>query len=67
MITEVFNVEGMSCEHCVNAITGEVNKLSGIEKVAVDLKANTVTITADPVDRVAVEAAIVEAGYTVVG
>jgi copper chaperone len=67
MNTEVFKVEGMSCEHCVNAITGEVNKLSGIEQVIVDLKANTVTITADPVDRSAVEAAIDEAGYTVVG
>jgi copper chaperone len=64
--TQVFKVEGMSCDHCVNAITGEVTKLAAVSEVKVDLTANTVTVTAEPIDTEAIEAAIDEAGYTVV-
>ncbi|MDR2699596.1 MAG: copper ion binding protein [Nitrososphaerota archaeon] len=37
-------VEGMSCEHCVNAITRAVNALSGVFNVTVDLKTKTATV-----------------------
>ena len=67
MTTRTYAVEGMSCAHCVNAITGEVSKLPGVGEVAVDLAAKTVTVTGDPVDDNDVRAAIDEAGYTVVG
>ncbi|HMA46193.1 MAG TPA: cation transporter [Frankiaceae bacterium] len=62
-----YTVEGMSCDHCVHAITGEVAKVAGVGDVAVDLEAKTVTVTGEPVDDDAVRAAIDEAGYTVVG
>ena len=48
MTKTVINVEGMACEHCVNAITKAVSALSGVEKVAVDLDAKTVTVDHDP-------------------
>ena len=43
----VIKVEGMSCEHCVKAVTGAVTALPGIGGVDVDLKAGTVTVQFD--------------------
>jgi len=68
MTTETFRVQGMSCGHCVAAVTGEVAKLSGVREVAVDLAAGAVTVTSDePLARDAVAAAVDEAGYELVG
>jgi copper chaperone CopZ len=61
-----YTVEGMSCQHCVNAITNEVTKVPGVVDVGVDLNGGTVTVTGDRVDDAAVRAAIDEAGYEVV-
>jgi len=63
-ITTTYAVEGMSCEHCVNAVTTEVRGLAGVTNVAVDLSDGLVTVTsAGPPDDAAVAAAIDEAGY----
>jgi copper chaperone CopZ len=59
-----YTVEGMTCGHCVAAVTGEVGKVPGVTDVAVDLAAGTVTVTGSPEDA-AVRDAIDEAGYTV--
>jgi len=63
----VLSVEGMSCEHCVNAITKAVKALSGISKVAVDLAAKSVVLEYDssktPLDKIKAE--IEEQGYDV--
>jgi copper chaperone len=67
MSVRTYTVEGMSCDHCVKAITGEVTQLDGVDAVAVDLSAGTVSVSGDDVDDAAVAAAIDEAGYTVVG
>ena len=62
----IYDVEGMSCQHCVNAVTEEVSKVPGVEQVAVDLEGGKVTVTtAGAVDDAAVRAAVDEAGYTV--
>jgi len=65
---EVFNVEGMSCSHCENAVKGAVGELSGVDNVVVDLKCKNVTVYFD--DDLTTEAAIVNAiedqGYDVV-
>jgi copper chaperone CopZ len=66
MTTRTYSVDGMTCGHCVNAVTGEVTKVVGVSGVDIDLDAKTVTVTGDPVDDAAVRAAIDEAGYTVV-
>ena len=60
-------VEGMTCEHCVNAVTDEVGKVPGVTGVAVDLANKTVTVTGEAIDDAAVGAAVDEAGYEVVG
>lgn len=66
MSTRTYPVEGMTCGHCVAAVTGEVSKVPGVSGVDVDLAAGTVTVTGEPIDDGAVRDAIDEAGYTVV-
>lgn len=60
-----YNVTGMSCQHCVNAISGEVSAVPGVTDVAVDLTGGTVTVTGTELDDAAIRAAIDEAGYDV--
>jgi copper chaperone len=67
MAVRAFSVEGMSCDHCVHAITDEVSKVDGVSAVDVDLDRKTVTVSGDEFGDDAVSAAIDEAGYTVVG
>jgi copper chaperone CopZ len=67
MSTRTYMVEGMTCGHCVNAVTGEVSKVTGVTGVTVDLDSKTVTVTGDAIDDAAVAAAVDEAGYTLVG
>jgi copper chaperone len=67
MTTRTYSVEGMTCGHCVDAVTGEVAKVAGIADVCVDLGAKTVTVTGEHLDDTAVRAAIDEAGYIAVG
>ena len=66
MSVRTYTVDGMSCDHCVKAITSEVTQLPGVDAVAVDLANKTVSVSGDDVDDAAVAAAIDEAGYTVV-
>jgi len=63
--TVVYSVPGVSCEHCRSAIETEVGRVPGVERVAVDLEAKTVTVAAEPLDEAAIVAAIDEAGYDV--
>jgi copper chaperone len=65
--TTVWTVEGMTCGHCVKAVTEEVAAIPGVTEVDVDLDSGRVTVTAeaDPSPD-AVAAAIDEAGYTLV-
>ena len=64
--TTTFTVAGMTCEHCVRAITEEVAKLDGVTAVDVDLGSGTVAVTAGaPIDPAAFAAAVDEAGYEV--
>ncbi len=64
--TATHPVVGMSCGHCVNAVTEEVTKITGVTGVDVDLEAATVTVASDaPLDEQAFAAAIDEAGFEV--
>ena len=57
-------VPEMSCQHCVNAITGEVSQLQGVRNVAIDLGTKHVRVDADEsVTSQAVVEAVNEAGY----
>lgn len=57
-------VPDISCDHCKNAIEGEVGQLDGIERVDVDVAGRTVHVVGDVTDE-QVRAAIDEAGYAV--
>lgn len=64
MMTTSYAVIGMTCEHCVNAVTEEVNEIEGVSVVSVDLESGKLTVTSeDAPDREAVRAAVDEAGY----
>ncbi len=57
-----FLVEGMSCGHCVNAVTEAVHALDPAATVTVDLGSQHVRIDSD-VDRFLLSQALVDAGY----
>jgi len=67
MTTETYSVTGMTCGHCVHAVSEEVGALDGVTAVDIDLVAggtSTVTVTSEaPVSRGDVAAAVDEAGY----
>ena len=58
-----YRVDGVSCEHCRTAISGEVGRVPGVRSVDVDLEAKLVRVEGAGVDDAAVLAAIDEAGY----
>lgn len=67
MAIESYRVKGMTCGHCVAAVTQELSKLDGVSGVEVDLATGRVTVeTAQPLASDAVAAAVDEAGYEVV-
>lgn len=68
--TTTYPVTGMTCDHCVRAVTTEMLSIPGVEAVDVALVSegtSTVTVVStEPLERSAVDAAIDEAGYTLV-
>jgi copper chaperone CopZ len=66
MTTRTYPVTGMSCEHCVNAVTSELVSLGGVSAVMVDLVpsgVSRVTVTsAKPLTENAISVALDEAG-----
>jgi copper chaperone CopZ len=68
MVESTYTVEGMSCEHCVRAVTGELAGLAGVSEVDVDLAAGRVRVVSDTLlDDGAVRQAVDAAGYEVTG
>jgi len=59
-------VEGMTCDHCVNAVRTEVSGVAGITEVDVDLDTKLVKVRGTDIDDAAVFAAVEEAGYETV-
>lgn len=66
MTNSTYQVRGMTCGHCINAVTRELKALDGVSEVAVELDpeaASTVSVTsAQPLPPEAVRAALDEAG-----
>ena len=63
-----YGVTGMTCAHCVAAVTDEIGSIAGVSTVTVDLVVggtSRVTVTsAEPLPMESVRDAIDEAGYT---
>jgi len=65
--TTAYTVTGMTCSHCVSAVTEEVSKIPGVVNVDVDLASGSLSIASQsPVDDAAVQEAVEEAGYELV-
>ncbi len=66
MSTQIFPVTGLTCGHCVGAITSEVSAVPGVTDVLIDLVAggtSMLSVTADKaLTDVEVAAALDEAG-----
>ncbi len=63
-VTSTYTVTGMTCQHCVNAVTSELTELAGVQDVRVDPGTGAVTVTSDtPLAEDDVRAAVDEAGY----
>jgi copper chaperone len=62
-----YTVTGMTCGHCVHAVSTEIGKLPGVQDVDVDLATGRVRVRSDqPLERQSVRAAVDEAGYELV-
>jgi copper chaperone CopZ len=62
--TTTYRVPGMTCDHCVAAVDGELRKVAGVTDVAVDLETKVVRVSGTAA-RDDVVAAIDEVGYDV--
>ena len=63
MSTTTYQVTGMTCGHCAQAVTTEVSAIDGVTDVKVDVASGNVEVTGDGVTEDAVRAAVDEAGY----
>ncbi len=59
-----YTVNGMTCSHCVAAVSEKVGALAGAEGVAIDLDSGRLAVRGHEVDDAAVRAAVEEAGYS---
>jgi copper chaperone len=65
--TATYGVLGMTCGHCVHAVSGELRDLPGVEAVEVELveggTSRVRVVSAEPLPEETVRAAVDEAGY----
>ena len=68
-VSQQYAVRGMTCDHCVTAVTEEISALSGVIGVEVDLVVNgnsRVTVASEySLDTNLVRVAVDEAGYEI--
>jgi copper chaperone CopZ len=68
--SKTINVDGMTCDHCVNAVTEEISKIPGVTEVKIDLhvgEISQVAINAGiEISYADIAAAVEEAGYSIV-
>lgn len=61
-------IKGMSCRHCVMAVTKALSAIDGIKDVQVDLEKGEAAFTEEkPIDRALIRERIVKAGFDVAG
>lgn len=64
MVITTLHVEGMTCGHCVAAVTTELSNIEGVLQVQVDLDGGIVSVESSQVlDIDDLTNAITEAGY----
>jgi copper chaperone len=67
MVTTTYLVKGMTCSHCVSAVTQEISPLTGVSGININLVpdalSEVVVTSADRLALAEVKAALDEAGY----
>lgn len=61
-MTQTLVISGMSCQHCVKAVTDALAAVGGVDAVDVDLASGTARVEGQA-DTAALVAAVVAAGY----
>ena len=63
---ETIKIKGMSCQHCVMAVTRVLNEIEGIENITVDLERGEASFDeTESVDEETIRKRIGDAGYEV--
>ncbi|MBC7958264.1 MAG: heavy-metal-associated domain-containing protein [Vallitaleaceae bacterium] len=62
--TQKFNIEGMSCGHCVASVERAVTAISGVTSVQVSLDQNCAIVEGENLDLNQIIEAIEEEGFT---
>ena len=61
----IFSVEGMSCQHCVNAVKNAVSVLDGVSCVDVNLEEKIVAVECDKTPLELIQSEIEDQGFEV--
>ena len=62
-MSTTYDVSGMTCGHCAHAVSTEVETITGVTGVTVDVATGTVTVEGEGFTDAQVAAAVDEAGY----
>ena len=57
------NITGMTCDHCVRAITNAVQDVAGVAEAVVSLESNSAVVKGEAIDIKKILEAIEEEGY----
>jgi copper chaperone len=59
-----FQVQDMTCQHCVKSITAAIHEVDASAQVQCDVATHEVVVVAT-IDQTVIKQAIIEAGYTI--
>ena len=62
-MSTTYDVTGMTCGHCAQAVTTEVSAITGVTDVQVDVETGKVTVEGEGFTDAQVAEAVDEAGY----
>jgi copper chaperone CopZ len=62
---KLLTVEGMSCGHCAAHVREALSGVAGVKVAEVDLIKKLATVDGEDMSNSALQAAVVEAGYTI--
>ncbi len=66
MSSRTLTIDGMHCEHCVDAVREALNDLDGITVKAVEIGTANISVDSATVDDAQIETALDDAGYELV-
>ncbi len=65
-MTSTIKIKGMSCQHCVMAVTNALKEVPGLSRVNVDLQNGSATVEHEqPIDMNLVKSVVEREGYQI--